>query len=109
MITIKAPTVLDDKGNLSLHAQQGSKLKIDFLDEVGNPVDMTNRTVELRTALDEIIIQLTPAEQAHEMYLTVAPGTFNVLLNRISDFILLDTTDTFELLWQGQLIVRGWE
>ena len=108
MINIQAPTTLDSRGNLSIHAQQGANILIEFFNDANAPVDMTGRTVVFETQ-NSIRITLVAGTNSNEMILPILQGDLDAVLNKVTNFVVLDETDAVhELLWQGQITVRGW-
>lgn len=101
------PPLVTDEGDIAVHNREGVKIYVLFLDEDGNAIDVSSKSLWFETS-SGVRTQLTSGSTTNEKVLTINPKALAAELGKPSSFILKDETTTLhEDLWQGRLFVGG--
>lgn len=104
---INMPSIVTEQGDIRFHAKEGVMLQISFQDQDGNPRDMTGATVNFYVEGFQPIT-LTAGNTTDEMVLTIAKGTFDALIGKSADFVLVDETAVPpNIEWTGNIMITG--
>lgn len=101
------PPAVSDSGDILLHAKEGLRLPVTFQVDDGTPRDMTGGTVKFYVKGGPTIV-LVPGSTTDELVIVIPAGAYNALLNKRTEFALIDeTASPANLLWSGTLTVMG--
>lgn len=107
-INIDQPEVVSSDSVLRIHAREGKIFPFTFLDEAGDPRDVSTADIWFEVE-GKFQTKLQPGVEDNELTLTVSQAQSVTLLNKLYDFALIDKTYTVPtVLWEGSITSYGW-
>ena len=104
---IESMPFIDDNGTIRVHTRGGGVAILDFETDAGTPRDMSTASVWFET--EGFQTQLTVGDQPHQLVLTVDVGDLNHLLNKPTEYVIVDrTTNPDQIIFSGKVSVVGW-
>lgn len=95
-------------GDIIIHNKGTFTYTVGFREDDGSDRDVTSRVMYFVTN-SGIRVQLLPGDEANQKQLVIPQETLKIALKVVSEFAIVDETDTLHTVeWSGRLQVRGW-
>lgn len=105
---IAAPSPVSEDGDIRLHVKAGISIPLEFVDENGDPRDMTGNPVFIEIE-DGTRSALSATNDSHILALVLNGSSFSSYVGKSLKFVVLDEGVTpKDEIWSGKIIITGW-
>lgn len=97
-----------DGNNIIIHNKERVEVPVLFYDHLGAEVNMTGKQVFFETSMG-LRKSLTPGLNPFQMVLVLDRGELETHKGKLVTYTIIDeTANIYQLMADGQIIVRGW-